>query len=67
LDVKAEVEERYDTEVQRRLSSSVWSACSSWYRQADGRVSTNWPGLVTEYDRRTRRLDPADYRVVAAR
>jgi cation diffusion facilitator CzcD-associated flavoprotein CzcO len=65
LDVKPEVEERYDTEVQRRLSRSVWSACSSWYRQADGRVSTNWPGLVTEYDRRTRRLDPADYRMVA--
>jgi hypothetical protein len=43
----------------------VWSACTSWYRQADGRVTTNWPGLVTEYDRRTRRLDPADYRVVA--
>jgi cation diffusion facilitator CzcD-associated flavoprotein CzcO len=65
LDVRPEVEERYDREVQRRLGHSVWSACTSWYRQADGRVSTNWPGLVTEYDRRTRRFDVADYRVVA--
>ncbi|WIX79108.1 NAD(P)/FAD-dependent oxidoreductase [Amycolatopsis carbonis] len=64
LDVRPEVEERYDREVQQRLGHSVWSACTSWYRQADGRVSTNWPGLVTEYDRRTRVLDPADFRVV---
>ncbi len=61
LEVRQEVEERYDREVQTRLGHSVWSACTSWYRQADGRVSTNWPGLVTEYDRRTRVLDPADY------
>ncbi|SFW91910.1 flavin-containing monooxygenase [Amycolatopsis australiensis] len=65
VDVRPEVEQRYDDEVQRRLGRSVWSACTSWYRQADGRVTTNWPGLVTEYDRRTRRLDLADYRVVA--
>ena len=63
LDVRPEVEERYDREVQQRLGHSVWSACTSWYRQADGRVTTNWPGLVTEYDRRTRRFDVADYRV----
>ncbi|MEV6444200.1 NAD(P)/FAD-dependent oxidoreductase [Amycolatopsis sp. NPDC051716] len=63
LDVRPEVEERYDREVQRRLGRSVWTACTSWYRQADGRVTTNWPGLVTEYDRRTRRFDVADYRV----
>ncbi|OXM64546.1 flavin-containing monooxygenase [Amycolatopsis vastitatis] len=63
LDVRPEVERRYDAEVQARLGHSVWSACTSWYRQADGRVTTNWPGLVTEYDRRTRRLDVADYRV----
>ncbi|MEW2501234.1 NAD(P)/FAD-dependent oxidoreductase [Amycolatopsis sp. NPDC047767] len=66
VDVRPEVEERYDREVQQRLGHSVWSACTSWYRQADGRVSTNWPGLVTEYDRRTRVLDPADFRVVAS-
>ncbi|UOZ10484.1 NAD(P)/FAD-dependent oxidoreductase [Amycolatopsis sp. WQ 127309] len=63
LDVLPEVEQRYDDEVQARLGRSVWSACTSWYRQADGRVTTNWPGLVTEYDRRTKRFDVADYRV----
>jgi cation diffusion facilitator CzcD-associated flavoprotein CzcO len=65
VDVRPEVEQRYDDEVQARLGRSVWTGCTSWYRQADGRVTTNWPGLVTEYDRRTRRLDVRDYRVVA--
>jgi hypothetical protein len=26
-------------------------------------VVNNWPGLVSEYDRRTRTLSPADYLV----
>jgi cation diffusion facilitator CzcD-associated flavoprotein CzcO len=67
MDVRPEVEERYDAEVQQRLAKSVWSMCTSWYRQADGRVTTNWPGLVVEYDRRTKRLDLGDYRTVGVR
>ncbi|MEC3977603.1 flavin-containing monooxygenase [Amycolatopsis sp. H20-H5] len=66
VDVRPEVEERYDAEVQRRLAKSVWTTCASWYRQDDGRVSTNWPGLVSEYDRRTRTLDLTEYRTVGA-
>jgi cation diffusion facilitator CzcD-associated flavoprotein CzcO len=66
MDVWPDVEERYDKEVQQRLAKSVWTTCASWYRQADGRVSTNWPGLVSEYARRTRNLDLTEYRTVAA-
>jgi cation diffusion facilitator CzcD-associated flavoprotein CzcO len=63
LDVRDEVADRFDEEVQRRLTRSVWTTCRSWYRDANGRVTTNWPGLVSEYDRRTRTLDLSDYRV----
>ena len=65
MDVHEEVEARYDAEIQGRLGGTVWSACESWYRREDGRVTTNWPGLVSEYDRRTRLLDAADYRLVS--
>lgn len=65
LDVRPEVAARFDAEVQRRLAGSSWSLCRSWYREATGRVSTNWPGLVSEYHRRTKTLDPADFRLVA--
>ncbi|MGN6609305.1 MAG: flavin-containing monooxygenase [Jatrophihabitans sp.] len=51
LAVRPEVEERYDREVQDELRDSVWSRCSSWYRQADGRVTTNWPRLGVQYKR----------------
>lgn len=64
VDVRDEVAGRFDREVQHRLGRSVWSMCSSWYREKSGRVSTNWPGLVSEYHRRTKVLDAADYRVV---
>jgi cation diffusion facilitator CzcD-associated flavoprotein CzcO len=59
--VKPAVEERFDSETQARIGDSVWTQCTSWYRNAAGRVTTNWPGTVTEYQRRTKRLDPADY------
>jgi cation diffusion facilitator CzcD-associated flavoprotein CzcO len=65
VDVRPDVEDRYDKEVQRRLAKSVWTSCTSWYRRDDGRVPTNWPGLVSEYHRRTRKLDLAVYRVMA--
>jgi cation diffusion facilitator CzcD-associated flavoprotein CzcO len=66
MDVDPEVEAQYDEEIQRRLAKSVWTTCSSWYRQDDGRVPTNWPGLVSEYDRRTRKLELAEFRSVTA-
>ncbi|UJW32848.1 NAD(P)/FAD-dependent oxidoreductase [Saccharothrix sp. AJ9571] len=64
LDVRPEVEQRYDEEIQSRLAGSVWTGCTSWYRQDDGRVSTNWPGLVSEYHLRTRRLRLSEFRTV---
>jgi len=61
LDVRADVEQRYDDEVQTRLAGTAWAGCASWYRQDNGRISANWPGLVSEYSRRTRRVNFADY------
>lgn len=64
VDVRRDVAERFDAEVQRRLADSVWSTCGSWYRDDGGRISTNWPGLVREYHRRTRKADLSAYREV---
>jgi cation diffusion facilitator CzcD-associated flavoprotein CzcO len=61
--VRREVEAAHDAKVQRELRGSVWSRCSSWYRQADGRVTTNWPRLGVQY-RRQARFDAADYEAV---
>jgi len=59
--VRPEAEERYDEEIQGRLSDSVWASCHNWYHEDGGRISTNWPGQVAEYQRRCDQLDVADF------
>jgi cation diffusion facilitator CzcD-associated flavoprotein CzcO len=67
-EVREDVAEQYDREVQERLSHSVWaSGCSSWYQEPGGRITTNWPGTVQEYRERTSVLQPGDFVGAAAR
>jgi cation diffusion facilitator CzcD-associated flavoprotein CzcO len=61
LEVRRSVAAAFDTEIQRRLARSVWTGCRSWYRNAAGRIVTNWPGMAAEYRRRVARLNPSDY------
>ncbi|MGH3345775.1 MAG: flavin-containing monooxygenase [Nocardioides sp.] len=62
LEVRSDVAATYDAEMQRRLAGSVWAGgCSSWYSDR-GRITTNWPGTVTEYRTRVHTLDLADFR-----
>lgn len=57
--VRPEVADAYDHEMQSRLATSSWSGCASWY--VDGaRITTNWPGLVAEYQRRTAEVNWSD-------
>ncbi|MFC4857748.1 flavin-containing monooxygenase [Actinophytocola glycyrrhizae] len=67
VDVRRAAADRFDTEMRDRLGRSVWAGCESWYREENGRITTNWPGLVREYRRRTARVDLADYAVVGVR
>ena len=62
--VRSEVAEDFDDRIQTLLSGSVWTQCSSWYRDASGRVTTNWPLLGIDY-RRQARFSPHDYEVIA--
>ena len=63
VEVREEVEARYNTEIQTRLQDMVWnSVADSWYKSG-GRITNNWPGSVGEYRRLTRVFHPADFRV----
>jgi cation diffusion facilitator CzcD-associated flavoprotein CzcO len=64
LDVRPEVAAGFDEEMRRRLADTAWTHCHSWYRSGDGPVTTNWPGLVSEYHRRTKTLAVSDFRTV---
>jgi cation diffusion facilitator CzcD-associated flavoprotein CzcO len=64
FEVRRDVEESYDAAIQFRLDDGVWTTCESWYRTESGRVTTNWPGLVHEYQHRTRIAALEDYHEV---
>jgi cation diffusion facilitator CzcD-associated flavoprotein CzcO len=64
FDVRADVFQAYDDEVQQRLRGTVWATgCHSWYIDESGRNTNNWPGSMREYRRRTRRFDVESYAV----
>ena len=62
LDVRADVQDDFNTELQERIRATVWNqGCSSWYRTESGKNPLNWPGFTFEFRHRTRRLIEADY------
>ncbi|WP_084612373.1 flavin-containing monooxygenase [Thermocrispum municipale] len=64
VDVREDVCTEYNRALQKRLDRSVWTLCSSWYRNASGRITNNWPGTVLAYRMTARRWQPSDYRTV---
>ncbi len=63
LDIRQDVQDRYNESIQRRMKHMVWSGCKSWYLDADGSNHSLYPGFAAEYVLRTRRLDPRDYEI----
>jgi len=63
LEVRSEVQDAYNEEMQSRLARSVWDSggCGSWYLDANGRDSTMWPGFTFEFRKRTRVFDLDSY------
>ena len=63
MTVRAEVHDRYNGTVDAANSQMAWGAASvnSWYKNASGRVTQNWPFSLLEFWQRTRTPDPADY------
>ncbi|GAA1098954.1 flavin-containing monooxygenase [Tsukamurella spumae] len=65
LDVRAEVQEEYNRDIQRRLTSTTWnSGCSSWYLTDDGFNATMYPGFASQYVGQLRTVDLQDYRIL---
>jgi hypothetical protein len=62
MDVRAEVQETFNKEIQTRLATTVWnSGCISWYRTKAGRNTSLWPGHTFEFMRRTEKVTPQHY------
>ena len=65
LDVRPEAMERYNEDVQRAIAGvEVWQAdCNGYYRSPSGRVVTQWPFSMSEFQARSAKLDPAAFEV----
>jgi cation diffusion facilitator CzcD-associated flavoprotein CzcO len=65
LDVRYDVQRRYNNRIQRRLRRTTWnSGCSSWYLTADGFNPSMYPGFATQYLRQMKTLRLADYTLI---
>lgn len=63
LEVRKDIEEQYNRNIQARLQDMVWnSVADSWYKSS-GRITNNWPGSVGEYRNATRTFRAQDYTV----
>lgn len=62
LDVDPDVQNRFNEDLQNRLTKTAWNAgCSNWYIDRQGRNTTMYPGLTSQFRRRTRRMKLSDY------
>ena len=64
LEVRPERQAAYNAELRERLAGSVWeSGCSSWYIDEHGLDTSNWPGTMREFRRRSAHVDLDAYRL----
>ena len=62
IEVKKNIQERFNAGLQRRLRKSIWSkGCKNWYLTAAGKITTNWPGYSFAYMLRARKPRWDDY------
>jgi cation diffusion facilitator CzcD-associated flavoprotein CzcO len=64
LDVKAEVQEAYNLDLQAKLQGTVWaSGCNSWYINRQGRNTAIYPAPTSTYSKLMSRFDSEAYTV----
>ncbi|MGV9673127.1 flavin-containing monooxygenase [Gordonia sp. NPDC003504] len=68
IDVTEAAQRRYNAGIQHKLRNSVWvnGGCASWYKDANGNITTLWPGFTFDFRRETRTFDVTAYDVTTA-
>jgi cation diffusion facilitator CzcD-associated flavoprotein CzcO len=65
VDVKLDTFNAYNDTLQTNMQSSAFSSdCSSWYKNAAGKVINNWSGTVDEYKALAAHWKVDDYRLL---
>jgi cation diffusion facilitator CzcD-associated flavoprotein CzcO len=69
LEVRRDVEERYNERIQGKLNRSIWSVggCKSWYIDPrNGKNTTLWPGFTWRFRQETAHFALSDYHALRA-
>jgi len=63
MEVKADVHDAFNARVDEENKKMAWGVpnAKSWYKNALGRVSQNWPFKLVDYWNATIKPDPADF------
>jgi cation diffusion facilitator CzcD-associated flavoprotein CzcO len=66
LEVRPEVQDTYNRDIQDRLAGTVWNAgrCASWYLDASGRNPIMWSDFTFRFRRLASRFDPSNHRLM---
>ncbi len=65
VDVRADVQQRFNAKVQKQLENTVWSSgCVSWYQQEGGKNFALWPTYTWKYWLDTRKARLEDYQLI---
>ncbi|GAA0912227.1 NAD(P)/FAD-dependent oxidoreductase [Nonomuraea longicatena] len=66
MEVREEVMAAYRRRLERAMAGMVWGReCGSWYKNAQGRITNNWPARTALYRRLTASPPLPAYRFVA--
>ena len=68
MNIRPDRQRQFNIEAQQRLATTVPARadCFTYFKGANGKITTNWPGYATEYRWRTRAVKPHDYDFVPA-
>ncbi|NWH07794.1 MAG: NAD(P)/FAD-dependent oxidoreductase [Alphaproteobacteria bacterium] len=63
MEVKASAQKRFNKKLQADLGKTVWADphCTSWYKNANGRITQNWSSHTRDYAKATRKVAMGDY------
>ena len=67
VEVKKEVQELFNNEIQIKLAKTVWQSggCTSWYQTQTGKNVTLWPGFTFTFMKRTNKFEPDKYEMLS--
>jgi 4-hydroxyacetophenone monooxygenase len=66
MDCREDVHDAYNERIDAANLGRTWGASTvnTWYRNAKGRISQNWPLTLLEYWQQTREANAADYELL---